>query len=69
MTKQMMTIHDLETNQVIEREMTAEEIAQFDTDKAEAAAHATAQATKAALRQATLDKLGLTAEEIEALLS
>ena len=64
----MIKEHNTETGEVIERELNAEELAQLDADKAEAEAQATAQATKAALRQATLDKLGLSADEIAALL-
>jgi hypothetical protein len=69
MAKEKIVIHDVATGQVIEREMTADELAQLAVDKAETAAYAAEQATKAALRQATLDKLGLTTEEIAALLS
>jgi len=51
------------------REMTADELAQWKTDKAAAKAKAQAEAEKQALREATLTKLGLTADEIAALLS
>jgi hypothetical protein len=50
------------------REMTDAEYAQWQTDQAEAAAQADAQAAKVAARQAVLDKLGLTADEAAALL-
>jgi hypothetical protein len=50
------------------REMTSEEYAQWQADKVEAEAQAEAQAAKAAARQAVLDKLGLTANEAQALL-
>jgi len=50
------------------REMTEAEYAQWQADKAEAEAKAEAQAAKAAARQAVLDKLGLTANEAQALL-
>jgi hypothetical protein len=50
------------------REMTDSEYAQWQTDKAEAEAQAEAAKTKAAARQAVLDKLGLTADEAAALL-
>ena len=65
----MIVIHNAATGEIIEREMTADELAQLDADKSETAARAAQEATKAALRQATLDKLGLTTEEIAALLS
>ncbi len=50
------------------RDMTADEYAQWQADKAEAEAQVDAQAAKVAARQAVLDKLGLTADEAAALL-
>ena len=59
------------TNEITERKFTKEEItqietavAQFEADRAEAVAEAT---DKLAARQAVLDKLGLTADEVAAL--
>ena len=68
MTIPTVKIHDLSTNEVIEREMTSKELAEFQTDLAKQAERDAQEATKAAARQAVLDKLGLTAEEIAALL-
>jgi hypothetical protein len=51
------------------REMTDEEYAQHQKDQKAFAEEAQAIAEKAALKQATLAKLGLTADEIAALLS
>jgi hypothetical protein len=51
------------------RDATPEETAVIDAQRAEAAAKAQAEADKQALKQATLDKLGLTADEVAALLS
>ena len=51
------------------REMTDAEFAQYEKDQKEHAAQNKANAERAKLKQATLDKLGLTAEEIAALLS
>ena len=62
-------IHNVETSEVIEREMNAEELAQWETDKAEQAAQAAAEAAKAAEKAALLAKLGITAEEATLLLS
>ena len=59
-----------ETGEVLERELTAEELAQFEIDKAAATAEAAEKAAKAAARQSALAKLaelGLTEEEIAAL--
>ncbi len=71
MTK-MITIHNVETGEVIEREMTLDEIAEDNDKQAKAEAERVAQeageATKAAARQAVLDKLGLTADDVTALL-
>lgn len=63
--------HDITTNEIveIEREMTAEEIAQWEFDNAQAQAKAEAEAIKNAEKSAVLAKLGLTAEEVAALLS
>lgn len=51
------------------REMTETELAQFEADKIEAKAQSKAEADRAALKTATLAKLGLTADEVAALLS
>jgi len=51
------------------REMTDEEYAQYQKDAKEAKANAKADADRAALKIATLAKLGLTADEVAALLS
>lgn len=49
------------------RDATAEEAALIDAQRAEAEAQAAALAAKEATRQAALDKLGLTADEVAAL--
>lgn len=51
------------------REMTDEEYAQYKKDQADFAAQAQADADRQALKTATLAKLGLTADEVAALLS
>ena len=60
-----------ETGEVIERELTADELAQREADAKAAADQQAAQdkaaADKAAARQAVYAKLGLTADEIAAL--
>jgi hypothetical protein len=53
---------------VIEREATAEEIAQIESARAESAALAAEAEARAEARKAVLDKLGLTADEATALL-
>jgi hypothetical protein len=66
MSNPMIRIHNQETNEVIDREMTAEELAQFETQNA---ARAEAKATKIAEKSALLTKLGITEAEAALLLS
>ena len=56
MTTPHITIHDCVTGETITREMNESELAQWEADQAQTA------------RQAVLDKLGLTSDEITALL-
>lgn len=62
-------IHNIETGEVIEREMNAEELAQWEADKAKAQAEAQAKSEAAAAKAALLEKLGITEEEAKLLLS
>jgi hypothetical protein len=67
-TRPMIRIHDLATDEVIDREMNDAEFAQYEADQAaQAIAKAEAEA-KATARQALLTKLGITAEEAQLLL-
>jgi hypothetical protein len=72
MTTLQKTIYDCITGETITRNFNADELAQLETNKAQAkkdaANKAKADADKQAARQAVLDKLGLTADEIAALL-
>jgi hypothetical protein len=68
MSNPIIRIHDTATDTITDREMTADELAQYELDQAEAEARTAAEAAKAAARQAVLDKLGLTADEAAALL-
>jgi hypothetical protein len=68
MTKPIIRIHDLATNEVIDREMTAAEFKQYEAEqKAEATRKAEADA-KATAKAAILDRLGLTADELKTIL-
>lgn len=68
MKRPLIGIHNIETNEIIEREMNDAEFAQYEADKeAEAQYKAEAEA-KAAARQALLNKLGITEEEARLLL-
>ena len=66
------TIHDAFTGETITRDYSTDELAQLEIDKAHdkklAADEAKADADKQAARQAVLDKLGLTTDEVAALL-
>tara|TARA_R110000868_G_scaffold75846_1_gene218560 strand:+ start:436 stop:657 length:222 start_codon:yes stop_codon:yes gene_type:complete len=72
MTTPQITIHDCATGQSVTRDMDSDELAQWEADQAQtakdAAAKAKADTAKAAARQAVLDKLGLTVDEVTALL-
>lgn len=69
MTNPIIKIVNAETGEEIEREMTAEEIAQWEADKTEAKAIADAEAAKVAEKSALLAKLGITEDEAKLLLS
>jgi hypothetical protein len=66
---QTVTAHNAETNEVVTREMTAEEIAQNQKDQSEGAALKKAAVDAANAKAALLAKLGITAEESALLLS
>ena len=68
MSNPIIRIHDTATDTITDREMTADELAQYELDKAEAEARTAAQTAKEVQRQAVLDKLGLSADEAAALL-
>ena len=65
----MIRIHNLETNEIIDREMNAEELAQYEIDKANTATKAQAEADAAEAKAALLERLGITADEAKLLLS
>ena len=63
-----ITEHNVETGEVIQRDMNEAELAQYEIDQAVEAANAIAREEKAAARQAILDRLGLTEEEAQLIL-
>lgn len=68
MTKPMVRVHDISTDEVIDREMTNAEFAEYKTEQAK---QVTAQAEAAAKTQAKADllaKLGITEDEAKLLL-
>jgi hypothetical protein len=68
MTKPMVRIHDLSTDEVIDREMNDAEFAQYEADQATVAIEVAAEAAKAAEKAALLTRLGITADEAKLLL-
>jgi FMN-dependent NADH-azoreductase len=62
-------IHNVETDEIIEREMNSEELAQWEAEKATTKIKSQEAETKESARQALLDKLGITEEEAKLLLS
>jgi hypothetical protein len=70
MTNPMIRIHNTETNEIIDREMTAAEYADYEAGKIvqseQKAAEEKAEADRAAA-QTKLAALGLTAEDLKAL--
>lgn len=62
-------IHNVETDEIIEREMNAEELAQWEIDQAKTNAEIAKRAEAAAAKAALLEKLGITEEEAKLLLS
>jgi predicted metal-binding transcription factor (methanogenesis marker protein 9) len=68
MTKPIIRIHDLATDEVIDREMTDAEYAELQAQQADLAANEIAEAQAATDKAALLTKLGITADEARLLL-
>lgn len=69
MSRPIIRIHNVETNEVIDREMNDQEFAAYEADQAaQAVAQAEAQA-KATAKAALLAQLGITEEQAKLLLS
>ena len=68
MTNPIIKIHNIETGEVIEREMNALEFKQYEKDQAEAKTQADAYAKAESDKAALLAKLGITADEAKLLL-
>jgi acyl-CoA hydrolase len=67
-TKPVIRIHNAETDEVIDREMTDAEFAEYQANKAtQAIAKAEAEAKENA-KAAILDRIGLTADELKTIL-
>ena len=69
MTKPMIRIHNVTTNEIVDREMTNEEFAQYEEQKVQDQLAVEQKAVKAAEKAALLDRLGISADEAKLLLS
>jgi hypothetical protein len=61
--------HNVETGEIIERQMNAEELAELENYKKLVEAETKAEAEKAEAKSALLNRLGITADEAKLLLS
>ena len=68
MTNPTIRIHDVETDEVIDRPMTADEVKAYEASIENVQKRKDSEEFKANLKQEVLAKLGLTAEEVSALL-
>ena len=68
MSKPMVRIHNTETDEIIDREMTEAEFTQYKVDEAQHKSFKEQEATAAAAKAALLNRLGITAEEATLLL-
>jgi hypothetical protein len=69
MVNPMIRFHNVETDEIIDREMNADELEQHKKDLAESAKAYKDVATAATAKEALLTKLGITADEAALLLS
>lgn len=69
MSKPMIRIHNIETDEVIDREMTDEEFQQYEIERIEFEQSLAQEEAKLVQRQALLNRLGITEEEAQLLLS
>jgi hypothetical protein len=68
MTRPTIAEHNIQTDEVIVREMNDAEFAQYQIDQAAETARQETLETKEIARQAVLDRLGITAEEAQLIL-
>jgi hypothetical protein len=67
-SRPMVRIHDLSTDEVIDRQMNDSEFAQYEADQAAQVAAQVEAEAKVAEKAALLERLGITAEEAQLLL-
>ena len=63
MTRPMVRIHDIATDEIIDREMTDEEFDQYEIDQAMYEQVKVLEDARAAEKAALLERLGITADE------
>lgn len=68
MTKPMVRIHNVETGEIVDREMNDDEFAQYEIDQANRQSKIDEQVAKAQAKAALLERLGITEEEAKLLL-
>jgi hypothetical protein len=68
MTKPIIRIHNISTNEIIDREMNDAEFAQHEADQAALVILQADAEAKATAKAALLERLGITAEEAQLLL-
>ncbi len=68
MTKPMVRIHNTETDEVIDREMTAAELKVYEAEKKIIAGYQVEAEAKETAKAAILDRIGLTADELKTIL-
>jgi hypothetical protein len=68
LSRPMVRIHNIENDEIIDREMNDAEFAQYEVDQVTNAARQAAAAQKAADRAALLEQLGITEEQAKLLL-
>lgn len=69
MANPMIRIHDVTTNEIVDRKMTDDEFAEYTANQLAITNAAEVEAAKEAARAAILEKLGITADEAAALFS
>jgi hypothetical protein len=68
MPNPMIRIHNMETNEVVDREMTADEFKEYEKEQVLFEENAANKVAKQAAKSALLAKLGISAEEAALLL-
>lgn len=69
MTKPIIRIHDISTNEIIDREMNDEEFAQYESDQAAQVIRQAEAEARATAKAELLAQLGITEEQAKLLLS